>query len=62
MVLLQWVVVVLLGLGAAALVWKRREVAHWEGLVFGGRIPVGCAWIQALSLIAVAVAWLLLVD
>lgn len=62
MVLLQWVVVVVLGLCAAALIWKRRAAAHWQGLIFGGRIPVGCAWLEALALVGVAVAWLLLVD
>lgn len=58
-VLLGSVVAALLG-GAALLFAKRREAAYFQGLAFGGRIPVGCVLLQVAALLAVAAAWLLL--
>ncbi len=55
-----WIVASLLALVAAALLVKRREVAHFQGLAFGGRIPIGCVVLEALALLAVGAAWLLL--
>ena len=37
---------------------RRREVAHGESLVMGGTLPPGCAVIQGVLFVAMAVAWL----
>ena len=57
---MRWIVAVLLTVAAAALLARRREVAHFQGLAFGGRIPIGCVLLEALALLAVGAAWLVL--
>ena len=57
---MRWIVATLLALAAGALIAKRRDAANFQGLAFGGRIPVGCVLLEALALLAVGAAWLLL--
>lgn len=57
---MRWIVATLLALAATALIVKRRDAAHFQGLAFGGRIPIGCVLLEALALLAVGAAWLLL--
>jgi hypothetical protein len=56
----RWIVATLIVLAAGALFAKRRDAAHFQGLAFGGRIPIGCVVLEALALLAVGAAWLLL--
>ena len=57
---MRWIVALLLAIAAGALFVRRRDAAHFQGLAFGGRIPVGCVLLEALALLAVGAAWLLL--
>jgi hypothetical protein len=51
-----WLVVGFLCLCAGGLILKRREVSQVQGLVFGARTPPGCVIVEALVLLAAAVA------
>lgn len=51
-----WLVVGFLCLCATGLVLKRRDVSQVQGLVFGARTPPGCVIVEALMLLALAVA------
>ena len=57
---MRWLVATLLTLAAGALLARRRDAANFQGLAFGGRIPIGCVLVDAFVLLAVGVAWLLL--
>jgi len=55
---MRWIVAILLAFAAGALLARRRDAAHFQGLAFGGRIPIGCVLLEALALLAVGAAWL----
>ena len=57
-----WVGSAFLVLVAVALIIGRRPVAHWQGMIGGGTMPPGCVVGQALALIVIALALLLLVP
>jgi len=57
---MPWIVAGLLTLAALALLAKRRDAALFQGLAFGGRIPIGCVVLEAVALLVVAAAWIAL--
>jgi len=51
-----WAAAVFIAAVGVAVYVRRRELAHAEALVMGGSILPGCVVVQAIVLIAVAIA------
>lgn len=55
-----WFAAGLLVLIALLLLWKRAQAAQLQGLVMGGRMTPGCSVAEAIALILVAIALVVL--
>lgn len=52
---MNWFAALLFAGVALMLLLGRRSAAHWQGLILGSRMPPGCAVIEALILILLAI-------
>jgi hypothetical protein len=50
----------LFALVAFALFWKRADASHMQGMLMGGRISPGCVIAEAVVLVMIAIAILVL--
>lgn len=51
-----WVAALVFAASGLALIVRRDAAAHGQGLLFGGKLPPGCAVAEGVALLALAVA------
>lgn len=54
-----WILALMLVAIGIYFIIKKKEVAHGESLVMGGTLPPGCAVLQGILLIAMAIAFVI---